>query len=173
METQQKTENIMRKIKIEKVTLNMGTGNDEKNNKKAINLLSKFSDKKPVICFAKKRVPSFNIRPGMPIGAKVTLRGKQAKEVLKNLLQARENILPESCFDENGFSFGIAEYIDIPGFKYDVDIGMKGFDVCVTLERPGFSVKRRKASSKISKKHKILKEDAISFAKQEFGVKVE
>ncbi len=165
-------ENPMRKIRIEKVVLNMGTGNDEKNCKKAIKLLSKFSSKKPIQCLAKKRVPTFNIRPGMPIGAKLTLRGKEAEEVLKKLLQARENTLPESCFDENGFAFGVSEYIDIPGFKYDVDIGMKGLDVCVTLERPGFRIKKRKIKSKISKKHKILKEDSISFAKKELGVEV-
>ena len=164
--------NPMRKIKIEKVTINIGTGTDEKNVNKAMALLSKFSDRKPVKCLAKKRIATFKIRPGMPIGAKITFRGEAGKSILLNLLKAKENVLKSSCFDENGFSFGITEYIDIPGIKYDMKIGMLGMDVCVTLTRPGFRIKSRKISSKVSRKHKILKEDAISFAEKELGVNI-
>ena len=57
--------------------------------------------------------------------------------------------------------------------KYDPEIGMLGFDVAITLERPGYRVKRRKVKkSKIGKKHKISKEEVIKWLKEEFGVNV-
>ncbi len=165
-------ENPMRQIQIEKVTINIGTGPDEEKVKKALLLLSKFSKNKPVKCLAKKRIAAFKIRPGLPIGAKLTVRNSEAKQLILNLLKARDNVLPEKVFDENGFSFGITEYIDIPGIKYDPKVGMLGMDVCVTLTRPGYRIKKRKLKSRISKKHKILKEDSISFAEKELGVQI-
>ena len=70
-----------------------------------------------------------------------------------------------------GFSFGIPEYIEIPKVKYDPKIGIIGLNVSVTLERPGFRIKRRKLiNRKVSRSHKINKEDAIEFAKNKLGV---
>ena len=67
-----------------------------------------------------------------------TMRGAVAREFLGKLLQSLENKLDPSKFDTNGnFSFGIPEYIEIPGVEYDPDIGIMGFDVSVTLTRPG------------------------------------
>ena len=82
--------------------------------------------------------------------------------------------VPAKKFNENGFSFGISEYINIPEVKYDPKIGIIGLNVSVTLKRPGFRVKKRKLSpSKISKSHRITKEDAIEFAKEKLGAIVE
>jgi large subunit ribosomal protein L5 len=57
--------------------------------------------------------------------------------------------------------------------KYDPEIGIMGLEVCITLERPGFRIKRRKLKQKkIPVKHKITKEEAIDFMSKEFNIKV-
>jgi len=168
------TENVMRQIRLEKITLNIGTGAEPENVKRAVALLNTISNLKPIETLSKKRLAAWKIRPGLPIGAKVTIRGKAGHELLVRLLQARENKVQKDSFTENGFSFGVNEYIDIPGVKYDPKIGMIGLDVCVTLERPGFRVKRRKLkSTKLSKKHTISAEDAAAFATEKLGVILE
>lgn len=169
-----KVNNPMREVKIEKVTVNIGVGQPGERLENAYNLLKEITGRKPVKTKAKERNPTFKIRPGLEIGVKVTLRGKEAEEFLKKAFQAVKNKLSERVFDDQGnFSFGIQEYIDFPGIKYKPEIGMFGFDVCVTLERPGFRVKRRKITkAKVGKEHRITKEEAISFVKERFGVEV-
>jgi len=164
----------MKEIKIEKVTLNFGAGKDSNQLKKGIKLLKNVTSVKPIETITNKRIPTWGIRPGLPIGCKVTLRKEKAVEILEKLLLAKEKKMNEKQFDENGnMAFGIAEYIDIPGIKYDPEIGIIGFEVCVTLERAGFRIKRRKiGKKKINKNHKITKEDAIDFMKNKFGVKI-
>jgi len=162
-----------REIRIEKVVLNVGCGGDMKKIEKAVKLLEKLTGRKPVITKSKRR-STFGIAKGKPVGVKVTLRKKDAYEFLKKAFEGVEKKIKESSFDENGnFSFGIKEYIDIPGVKYDHEIGLLGFDVCVTLERPGYRVKRRRVRrGKIGKKHRITREEAISWVKENFGVEV-
>ena len=166
--------NQMKEIKIAKLTLNVGAGKNEDLLKKGIALLQKLSPLKPVKTVTQKRIPTWALRPGLAIGGKVTVR-KDAGELLKRLLVAKENILKESNFDLSGnFSFGIPEYIDIEGLEYDPDLKIIGLEVAVTLERPGFRIKRRKIrAKKIGKKHKITKEEAVSFIKEKFGVEVQ
>ncbi len=171
--SQSKKNNIMRTIRIDKVTLNLGTGANQENLEKALTLLERLTGRKPVKTLSKKRIAAWKIRLGLPIGAKVTVRGKDALILLKRLLVSVSNEILENSFTENGFSFGVKEYIDVPDMKYDPNIGIIGFDVCVTLTRPGFHVKLRKiAKNNISKKHKITKQDAIDFAINELGVKL-
>jgi large subunit ribosomal protein L5 len=166
-------DNIMKTIKLGKVTLNIGAGANQDDVEKAFKLLSALSGEKPVKTFAKKRIATWKIRPGLPIGAKVTLRGKKAQELLARLLNAVNNEIKSSSFTENGFSFGIREYIDIPDAKYDPSIGIIGLDVIVSLERPGFRIKRRKLKqSTISPTHRIYKEDSIAYIQKVFGVKL-
>lgn len=166
-------ENVMRKIRLEKITINIGAGESGPLLDKSKKMLEKISGKKAVKTKTRKRT-TFGVPKGKPIGVKVTLRGKAALDVLKNMLKAVENKLKSSQFDANGnFSFGIDEYINIPGVKYDPDIGILGMDVCVTLERPGFRIKKRRIRpKKIGKKHRISKEDAIRWATEELGIKV-
>ena len=164
----------MREVKIEKLVLNIGTKGDVEQLKKAVTLLGSISGKKVVETHAKKRLAAWKIRPGLPIGAKVTLRGKDAKELLIRLLSAVDNNLNPKCFTENGFSFGIAEYIDIPEVKYDPKVGIIGLDVCVTLKRAGYRIKQRRIlKKKIHKRHTITKQDAMAFAQEKFKVKTD
>jgi len=168
------TEQIMKKIRIDKVTLNLGAGKDEDRLKKGKKLLKQITGVEPVNTFTKKRIPGWGLRPGLAIGCKITLRHKKAIEILKNLLEAKDNVLSLDNFDNQGnLSFGIAEYIDIPGMKYDPEIKIMGLEVAITLERPGFRIKRRRIKKKgISKKHMIAKEESVTFMKKEFGIKI-
>ena len=111
---------------------------------------------------------------GKPIGTKITLRKKLAEEFFKKVLQAIDNKIKSSQLDKDGnINIGIKEYIDLPGVRYSHDIGMLGLDVAVTLERPGYSSKRRRIQNRnIPKKHKINKDDAINWLKESFGVNV-
>ena len=166
--------NLMRAIKIEKVTLNVGAGKDQNKLEKGILLLKNITGINPVKTVTTKRIPNWGIRPGLPIGCKLTLRKQRAREILLRLLDSKNNTLPESQFDGNGnIAFGIHEYIDIPNVKYDPKIGIMGLEVCVTLERPGFRIKRRfLQKKKIPTKHKITKQEAIEFMKTNFNIKI-
>jgi large subunit ribosomal protein L5 len=173
--TQIMKENKMREISIEKMTLNIGTGSPGEQLEKALKLLKIISQGKPVSTRTKKRIPTWGIRPNLEIGAKVTIRGKKAEEILVRFLKAKENKLPASKFDNAGnISFGIPEYIDVPGIEYDASIGIIGFEVALTLMRPGFRIRHRKCQRKsIPQRHQITQEDAINFMKQKFKISIE
>jgi len=161
----------MRNERIEKITLNIGCGTKTSLDHAKI-VLERISNRKVVITRTAKRT-TFNVPKDKPIGCKVTIR-KDTDEFLKRMLSARENKLSEGNFDSTGnFSFGIKEYIDIPGTDYDPKIGILGFDVCVTLERPGYRVKRKRLGNKVGKNHRITKEDAMRFVKEKFDVAIE
>lgn len=164
----------MREIRIEKVTLNVGAGKDEEKLKKGKKLLKIITGIDPVNTQTNKRIPSWGLRPGLAIGAKITLRYKQAREILKKLLESQDNTLSLDNFDEQGnLAFGIAEYIDIPGINYDPEIKIIGLEAAVTLERPGFRIKKRRIKKRfISKNHQISKQESIEFMKKEFGIKI-
>ena len=166
-------ENKMREIKIEKVVLSIGSGTETEGAERAVLLLNKLSGSKAVKTIARKRIATWKLRPGLHIGAMVTVRGKKADELLKLLLQAIENEIKKTSFTNNGFSFGIKEYIDIPGIKYDAKIGIIGLNVTVALKRAGYRVKNRKlCQTKLPKHHEINAEEAASFAQQKLGVKL-
>lgn len=167
--------NAMKEIKLEKVTLNIGTGKDQKQLEKGLKLLKGITQLKPVKTTTSKRIQEWGIRPGLPIGCKITIRKNTAKKILPKLLEAKDKKLKKSQFDNFGnFTFGIHEYIDIPDVKYDPDIGILGLEVCVTLERRGYRTKRRKKMKrKIPKRHQITKDEAIKFIKEKFNVVVE
>ena len=172
-ETALKSENPMRSIRLEKVTLNAGTGGDMQKLEKYKAILEKVTGRKSMTVITSKRT-TFGVPKKKPISAMVTVRGRSARELLERLLHAVENKLKVSQFDSQGnFSFGVAEYINIPGIKYDADIGILGFDVAVTLERPGFRVKRRRLRRRsIGKDHMITREEAMEWARKNFNAKV-
>ncbi|MDD5418212.1 MAG: 50S ribosomal protein L5 [Candidatus Nanoarchaeia archaeon] len=167
-------ENKMRSLRISKVTLNIGMGEAGEKLQKAKKLLETIAGVKAVITKSNKRIPSWGVRPGLEIGTKCTLRGEPALVVLKKMLEAKEFILDERNFDNNGnLSFGIKEYIDIPGAEYDPSLGVIGMDVCVTIERQGYRVKKRKIRSKtLPRKHIVKKEESIEFISKLFDVKI-
>lgn len=166
--------NVMRNLRIEKLTLNIGAGKDTQRLEKGVALIRAITGIEPVKTVTQKRIPNWGLRPGLPIGCKLTLRKKPAQELLSRLLQAKENKLKPRQFDDGGnVSFGIHEYIDIPGVAYDPKIGIIGLEVCVTLERPGYRIKRRRIEQKkIPRRHLVTKEEAMDYMKKNFNVTV-
>ena len=166
--------NAMRNIRIEKITLNIGAGKDASRLEKGIVLLKTITNATPVKTITTKRIQEWGLRPGLPIGCKLTLRKSKAIKIIPQLLDAVDNRLKEKQFDGNGnIAFGIHEYIEIPGVKYDPKIGIMGLEVCITLERPGYRVKRRRLlTRKIPARHRISKQEAIEFMAQNFSTRV-
>lgn len=166
--------NPMRNPSIDKVTVHIGTGESGERLTTAEKLLQTIVKQKPVRTIAKKTLPTFSIKKREPIGCKVTLRGKSAREFLKIALQIIDNKLNASQFDENGnFSFGVEEHTDFPGMKYDPSIGIFGMDINVAMKRPGYRIRTRKICKQtIPQNHRLKKEDAISFLKEKYGAEV-
>jgi len=165
--------NNMRDIRVAKVTVNIGCGETGDKLEKAKKLLAQLTGKKIVPTHTARRT-TFGSPKGRAIGCKVTLRNKDAIEFLKRTLEGVENKIKERSFDKQGnFSFGIKDHIDLPDVKYDPDIGIYGMDICVTLERRGYRVARKKTSTKIGKKHVITPDEARQWVVKTFGVKIE
>jgi large subunit ribosomal protein L5 len=165
--------NPMKEINVSKVVINIGVGKSGDPVEKAKNALSELTGKTPSVRGAKKSVRDFGIHKGEPIGAMVTLRRTDATNFLRRIMESKRNVIKNSSFDNNGnISFGIHEHIDIPGTKYNPDIGIFGMDVCAALTRPGYRISKRRNPSKIGKNHKITKDESIEFFKTKYGVEV-
>jgi len=164
----------MKQIRIEKLTLNIGAGKEQAVLEKGMLLLKNITGLAPVKTVTQKRIATWGLRPGLPIGCKITFRKQKARELAKRLLLAKNNELSKNNFDEYGnVSFGIHEYIDIPDVKYEPKIGIMGLQASITLQRPGFRIKRRKVMKRrIPKKHCISQNEAISFMKDNFTIKI-
>ncbi|MHC1637121.1 MAG: 50S ribosomal protein L5 [Candidatus Nezhaarchaeales archaeon] len=169
-----KDQNPMRKLKIGKVVVNMAVGTSGEKLAKAATVLEMLTGQKPSFRKAKKTIKEFGIRKGENIACVVTLMKDKAVEFLKKALEAVDYKIKRSSFDEYGnFSFGIKEHISLPGVKYDPMLGIFGFDVCVTIERPGYRVmKRRRKKSDIGKNHRVTREESIKFVQEFLGVKI-
>jgi large subunit ribosomal protein L5 len=174
-EQENKMQNNMKDVFVDKVVVNIGVGEAGEEVKKAEKIIKLLTGKSAIQTKAKVRLPTWGIRPGLPIGCKTTLRGQDAVDFLKLTLRAKRNKLKKKSFTQEGnFSYGIYEYLDVPGIKYAPELGIRGFDVCVNLKRKGYRVKLRKHNkSKIGRNHKVSKEDAINFAKNNLQVVVE
>jgi len=158
--------NNMKQISLEKVVINIGVGKSGEPLERAKNGLEELTSRKPTQCGAKDNVRDFGIHKGEPIGAKVTLRNTEALEFAKRIILAKNNQLKKSSFDSYGnISVGIREHIDIPGAKYNPDIGIFGMNVCISLSRPGYRIINRSNPRKMGKKHRISKDEAIEYFK--------
>lgn len=166
--------NPTQQVRLGKVTLNIAVGKSGEALEKATKVLETLTGQKPSSRNAKRTIRDFGIHKGEPIAVVVTLRKAKAIEMLKRLLQAKGNSIKASSFDEYGnVSFGIKEHIDIPGMKYDPEIGIFGMDVCVSLEKPGMRVsRRRRGSSKVPSKQRVSKEEAQQFFRKVLGAEV-
>ena len=164
----------MLKPKIEKVVVNISVGKSGEPLEKATRVLKEITGQTPCKRRAKDSIRDFNIRKGESIACIVTLRHEKALEFLNKALPVVDKKLSARSFDKQGnFSFGLKEHIELPGVKYDPDVGIFGMDVCVSMIRPGYRVKsRRKQKGKIGSKHVLTPEESMTFARETFGVEI-
>ncbi|MEM3841419.1 MAG: hypothetical protein QXN59_01855 [Candidatus Micrarchaeaceae archaeon] len=164
--------NVMRNVYIDKLTLNIGTGSDERVQENAKKLITLITGRTAADGLSKKRNPSFKITKGSKIAAFVTIRGIEARKLAAKLLDAVDNRVKASSIKDNTFSFGIREYIDIDGIKYDPAIGMLGMNVNLSFKRKGYRVCLRKwKNSSIPSRHKrVSAEEIKEYLSREYKV---
>jgi large subunit ribosomal protein L5 len=137
-------------------------------------ILEQVTGQRPNQRVAKQSIRPWGIRKGEPMACAVTLRGKRADSFLRKALNAvRYRLNPRSFDKEGNFSFGIREHIDLPGTRYDPQMGIIGMDVSVALERPGYRVSRRKRiRSKVGESHRVSPDEARDFISKNYDVKM-
>lgn len=164
----------MRIIHVQKTVVNIGVGEAGEKLIKAEKVLGMLTNRTPVRTVSKTHNRDWGVRKGMPVGVKVTLRGKDAEEFIKRAFWVKENRIASYSFDPEGnFSFGVSDYTDFEDMKYDPQIGIIGLDVCVTLARPGKRVTlRRITPRKLPMSQRISKEEGVTFVKNKFKVEV-
>ncbi|MEK6855212.1 MAG: 50S ribosomal protein L5 [Nanoarchaeota archaeon] len=162
--------NPMREIKLEKIVLSCGaTGADLEKSKKLLEFLT---GRKAHKIISLKRIPDFGVRPGLEVGVRVTIR-KEAINLLRKLLGAIGNSLDEDQITKNSFSFGIKEYIEIPGIDYQREIGIRGLNVTASFIRAGVRVRRKKIKfGKLPKKQHVSKEEIIGYMEEKFNTNI-
>ena len=138
--------NEMQIPKIEKIVINMGVGEATGDSKKptvAAADLAAISGQKPVITRARNSIAGFKVREGMPIGAKVTLRGARMYEFLDRLVNIAlprvrdfRGLNPKSFDGRGNFAMGIKEHIVFPEINYDKVDQMWGMDIIVCTTAP-------------------------------------
>jgi large subunit ribosomal protein L5 len=166
--------NPMEQVRIAKATVNIGVGESGERLARAEKLLKTITNQKPVRTFSKVTNPEFGIRKRQPIACKVTLRGEKAHETVKLILSGLDKRIKTSQFDRQGnLSFGIEEHIDIPGMRYDPEIGIFGMNVNITFEKPGYRIKRRKIQRKhIPHKHQVTTQETREYMQEKFQIKI-
>lgn len=159
---------------IEKITVNIGVGEAGERLNKAESVLKSITGHAPVQTLSKTTNKDWGLRERMPIGCKVTLRKKDAEEFLKQALQTRENKMAEYSFDGQGnLSFGIPDHTLFKSQKYDPNIGIFGMDICITMQNPGYRIKRRRLEPrKIPTRHRVRRDDTMKFFSETFNVEV-
>jgi large subunit ribosomal protein L5 len=159
----------MREIKIEKIVI--GVGGSEDKLEKNLKLIEILTGRKAAKMETRKRIPTLGVRPKLKVGAVITIR-RNFDPVLKRVLAAVDNKIRKKQLSENTFSFGIKEYIEVPGLEYQRDIGITGFDVTITFSRAGKRVQlRRIRKHHVPKKQRISEEEIIKYMEEKFNVR--
>jgi large subunit ribosomal protein L5 len=168
------SDNPMRRIRIDKVVVNIGVGQAGEQLIKGEKVLEMVTGRKAARTRSKTQNKELGIRVGMPIGAKVTLRGQPAAEFIKTAFYLRNNKINWFSFDPEGnFSFGVQDFTSFPNQKYSPEIGIFGMDISVTLRRAGARVaKRHHARGHIPPGHRLTPKEAQEWLAQQFGVEV-
>lgn len=132
---------VMQLPKVEKIVINMGVGDAVQNSKAldaAVEELTIITGQKPVVTKAKKSIAGFRLREGMPIGAKVTLRGERMYEFLDKLIsislpRVRDfRGVSKKAFDGRGnYTLGVKEQLIFPEIDYDKVSKVRGMDIVI------------------------------------------
>jgi large subunit ribosomal protein L5 len=166
-------ENRWRALRVLKVVVNAGVGESGEPRTKAEKVLQMITHQKPIATRSHATNRDWGIRQGQEIGAKVTLRGAAAREFLDRALDARDRQIDPDSIDRHGnFSFGIADYTDFAGMKYDPAIGIHGMDISVELGRAGYRIRdRTHAHRQLRSNVRIHQDEAKVFLERELRVK--
>ncbi len=134
-------ENVMQIPQLEKIVVNMGVGEAAQNSRAldgAMDDLARVTGQKPQLRRARKSVAGFKIREGMPVGARVTLRGERMWEFLDRLISIAlprvrdfRGINPRSFDGRGNFALGLREQLIFPEISYDAVDATRGLDVAV------------------------------------------
>jgi large subunit ribosomal protein L5 len=134
--------NPMQVPKITRITVNMGVGEavaDKKAMDGAVSDLTALTGQKPLVTKSRKSIASFKLRAGVPVGAKVTLRGARMYEFLDRLINVAMPRIRDfrgvsaRSFDGRGnYSFGVKEQIIFPEIAYDKIDAIRGMDITIT-----------------------------------------
>jgi len=132
---------VMQVPKIEKIVINMGVGDAVQNSKaldNAVAELALISGQKPLVTRAKKSIATYRLREGMPIGAKVTLRGERMYEFFDKLVtvalpRVRDfHGVSKKAFDGRGnYTLGVKEQLIFPEIDYDRVDKVRGMDIVI------------------------------------------
>jgi len=169
------TANPMTQLRVTKVCVNIGVGEGGDRLVNAENVLEMVTGVKPQRTLGRIQNRDLKVRIGAPIGCKATMRNQDdIATFLKNAFDCRENTIPAWNFDREGnLSFGVRDYTDFPGQKYDPDIGIFGMDINVVLERPGHRVsRRRRAKSKVGTGHRVTAEESRAWFVENFNINI-
>ena len=142
LRTELKIENPMQVPRITKITVNMGVGEavaDRKVMDAAVTDLTKITGQKPLVTKSRKAIASFKLRAGLPVGAKVTLRGARMYEFLDRLISIAmprirdfRGVSPRSFDGRGNYSLGVKEQIIFPEIQYDTVDQLRGMDITIT-----------------------------------------
>ncbi len=166
--------NSMSEVVIDKVVVNIGVGQTGDRLNKAVRVIEMLTERKAKLTTARKAVREFNIRPGLTIGAKVTLRKDQAQSFLKKAFYAKDFKIASYSFDQHGNAyFGIPDYTEFEGLKYDPEIGIFGMDVAIVFRRRGGyrTSKRLRQRRAVPESIRVTRDEAVKFLGDNFGVK--
>lgn len=166
--------NRMQELVVEKLVINVGTGSDQHIHANAKRLLELITGRKPSNAVSRKRNPSFKITKGQNIGTFVTVRGPEIKPLAERLFDAVDRQIKETAVTDNCVSFGIREYIDIRGVKYDPKIGMLGMNVNLAFKRKGTRVALRKRKrAAVPRRHRLVdRNDILQYLKRNYNVEL-
>jgi len=133
--------NVMEIPKVEKVVINMGVGEAVGNPKildAAVGDMTLIAGQKPVVTRAKKSIAAFKIREGMPIGAKVTMRGERMYQFLDKLFNIAlprvrdfRGVSPKAFDGRGNYTLGIKEQLIFPEIDYDKIDKIRGMDIII------------------------------------------
>lgn len=168
------TTNPMLTPRVAKVVVNIGVGEGGDKLTKAEKVMEMVTGAKPARTISRTSNRDWGLREGTPIGVRVTLRGAPAADFIKRALDIRQFKVPDYSFDDNGnLNFGVADYTDFPGMKYDPEIGIFGMDIAIVIERPGSRVRRRRVEArKVGRKHRVTRAEAMALMQSQFNVEV-